>query len=207
MTIQAQILQRLRRNGRGKVFTTKDFLDVGTRDAADQALSRLARSGKIKRLGRGLYFYPRVNPRLNLRIGPDADAIAEAVARQTGSQVIPSGATAANHLGLSTQVPAQPVYLTDGRSRKISVGNFCLVLKHVAPKELPVGSPQSAQVFQALRFLGRDAIDRHVVAKLRRVIAGRHRRELLRDARYAADWIGDVVREVARAPGEEAIDG
>lgn len=115
-TIQNTILDRIRRQGRGKVFTPKDFLDLGSRDAADQSLSRLAKAGEIQRLGRGLYHYPLINERLGISLSPDLDEIAEALARQTGSKVVPSGAVAANRLGLSTQVPAKPVYLTDGRT-------------------------------------------------------------------------------------------
>ncbi len=82
-TIQDDILDRIRGHDGGKVFTPKDFLDLGSRDAADQSLSRLARSGEIQRLGRGLYHYPRVNERLGIPIGPDPDEIAEALgARQ-----------------------------------------------------------------------------------------------------------------------------
>src|ERR1700680_3207824 len=116
-TVHHEILDRIRMRGRGKVFTPKDFLDLGSRDAADKSLSRLVKGGEIQRLGRGLYHYPRVNERLGILVGPEFDEIAEALARQTGSRVVPSGAAAANRLGLSTQVPAKLVYLSDGRTR------------------------------------------------------------------------------------------
>ena len=90
-TIQDDILERIRGQGRGKVFTPKDFLDLGSRDAADQSLSRLVKGGEIQRLGRGLYHFPRMNERLGIALGPDLDEIAEALARQTGSRVVPSG--------------------------------------------------------------------------------------------------------------------
>ena len=155
-TIQDDILDRIRGHDRGKVFTPKDFLDLGSRDAADQSLSRLVRSGEIQRLGRGLYHYPRVNERLGIPIGPDPDEIAEALGRQTGSRVLPSGAAAANRLGLSTQVPAKPVYVTDGRTRQVRIGGMVFQIRHAAPKELSAASRTSAMVFQALRHLGRD---------------------------------------------------
>src|SRR5436305_379509 len=139
-TVQEQILDRIRHQGRGKVFTTKDFFDLGSREAIDQALSRLAKAGDVQRLGRGLYHYPQRNLRLGIALPPDADEIAGALARRTGSRIAPSGAMAANRLGLSTQVPARPVYLTDGRTREVRVGNLVFVIKHVAPKELPAGS-------------------------------------------------------------------
>jgi uncharacterized protein DUF6088 len=94
-TIQDDILDPIRGQDRGKVFTPKDFLDLGSRDAADQSLSRLFRSGEIQRLGRGLYHYPRLNERLGIPIGADPGEIAEALGRHTGSRLLPSGAVAA----------------------------------------------------------------------------------------------------------------
>jgi hypothetical protein len=206
-TVQDDILGRIRGQGRGKVFTPKDFLDLGSRDAADQSLSRLVKGGEIQRLGRGLYHYPRVNERLGIPLGPDLDEIAEALARQTGSRVVPSGAVAANRLGLSTQVPAKPVYLTDGRTRQVRIGSTTFQLRHAAPKEFPVGCRTSAMVFQALRHLGQVAVDAQVVSQLRRALSSEQLKELLRDARYTTDWIATVVRQVVREEGEVVNHG
>jgi Family of unknown function (DUF6088) len=206
-TIQDGILDRIRGNDRGKVFTPKDFLDLGSRDAADQSLSRLARGGEIRRLGRGLYHYPRVNERLGIPIGPDPDEIAEALGRQTGSRVLPSGAVAANRLGLSTQVPAKPVYLTDGRTRQVRIGGMVFQIRHAAPKELSAASRTSAMVFQALRHLGQAAVDEQVIARLRRVLSADQQQELLRDSRYTTDWIAAVVRQVAQDTRELVSHG
>jgi hypothetical protein len=201
-TIQDDILGRIRKHGRGKVFIPKDFLDLGSRHAADQALSRLARSGEIERLGRGLYHYPQMNARLSIRSAPDPDEIAAALARRTGSRVVPSGAAAANRLGLFTQVPGKPVYLTDGRTRQVRIGNTLIQIRHAAPKELPVGSQTVAMVFQALRFIGKDAVDERVIATIRRALSRDQRRELLRDASYTTDWISAAVRQIAREEDE-----
>jgi len=197
-TVQDDILDRIRGHDRGAVFTPKDFLDLGSRDAADQSLSRLVKSGEIERLGRGLYHYPRVNERLGIPIGPDPDEIAEALGRQTGSRVLPSGAVAANRLGLSTQVPTKPVYVTDGRTRRVQIGGIVFQLRHASPKELSAVSRTSAMVFQALRHLGREAVDEQVIARLRRALSADQQRQLLRDARYTTDWIAAVVRQVAQ---------
>jgi len=129
-------------------------------------------------------------------VGPSAGDIAGALARQTGSRIAPSGALAANQLGLSTQVPAKNVYLTDGRSREVRVGSQVFSMKHVAPKELPIGSPLSAAIFQALRYLGHGSIDDDVISRLRRRLSAKQQRELLQDARYTTGWIGDAVRRI-----------
>ncbi len=207
--VQANILDHIRRRGRGKVYTSKDLLRFGSRAAIDQALPRLVKAGQLQRLGRGLYYYPKNNRRLGMTVGPAADEIACALARQTGSRIAPSGALAANQLGLSTQVPAKQVYLTDGRSREVRVGNQLFALKHVAPKELPLGSPVSAAVFQAIRFLGADSIDEGIIAQLGRRLTTAQRQDLLRDAHYTTGWIGDIVRKITTGnhAAKESIHG
>lgn len=195
-TVENKVLSRIRRIGPGKVHTSKDFLSLGSRAAVDQVLSRLAARKTIKRLGRGLYYLPRINPTLGIEAAPDVEEVARTLARKTGSRVIPSGAVAANRLGLSTQVPAKPVYLTDGRTRTVRVGNVVLFIKHAPPKDLPLGHPTSAMVFQGLRYLGRDAMGEETIARLRRSLSVADRRRLLKDARYVTDWVVEVVRRV-----------
>jgi len=202
-TIQDDILDRIRTHGRGKVFIPKDFLDLGSRYAADQSLSRLVKSGDIQRLGRGLYHYPQRRERPRRLTAPDLDEVASALARRTGSRVVPSGAMAAHRLGLSKQVPARSVYLTDGRTRLVRIGKTLIEIRHGAPKELPVMSQTAAMVFQALRFIGRDAVDDAVISKVRKALSLEQRRELLREVNYTTDWIAAAVRLVSRE--EEAL--
>ena len=135
-SIANKIISRIKRNGAGFSFTAKDFLDLGSRGAVDMALSTLARSGKIRRVSRGVYDYPRHSELLGGLLAPDFDQIAHAIARKTGIRIQPSGALAANLLGLSEQVPAKIVYLTDGRSRTIRIGSQTITFKQTSPKEL-----------------------------------------------------------------------
>jgi hypothetical protein len=200
-----RIKARINKWGRGTVFTTKDFLDLGSRAAVDKALSRLAAGTGIHRLGRGLYHYPRVNKKLGIELGPDIDEVAQTLARQTGSRIVPTGAVAANWLGLSAQVPARPVYLTDGHSRQVKVGKTLVSIKHAPPKDLPLGSPSSAMVFQALRYLGQDAVTDEVVAQIRARLSPAEQRKLVRDAHHITDWIAEVVRGLA-AEGRTPTD-
>lgn len=203
--LPSRILEFIRKRGRGKVFTSKDFLDLGTREAVDQALSRLARAGDVRRLGRGLYDRPRRNETLGIELPPEADQVARALGRRTGHRMVPSGAVAANALGLSTQVPAKPTYLTDGRSREVRIGNTVFILRHAAAKDLPLGRPLSAQVIQALHLLGKDAVDEETVGRLRRRLSAREQQELLEDARYATEWIAAVARQIAAGEPQEAV--
>jgi hypothetical protein len=205
--LQDHILIHMRRHGPNGVFTPKDFLDLGSRDAVDQALLRLVRQGGLQRLARGLYHFPRINSRFNIVVPPDADQIADALGRQTGSRVVPSGAVAANRFGLTTQVPAKPVYFTDGNSRQVRVGDMVFQMKHASPRDFPPSSRTSALVLQALRYLGKDAVDNNVIATIRRALSARQRNDLLRDGRFATDWIADTIRRIAAAKQPEMVHG
>lgn len=195
--VQDQIIGRVRGNARRRVVTAHDFIDLASRSAVDQALSRLAKAGKLQRLRRGLYLYPRTNKRLGITVPPDIDDVASALARQTGDRIALSGAMAANKLGLSTQVPAKPVFVTDGRARSIKFGNSVIAMKHVAPRKLSAVSPMSVTVFQALRHIGKGQVTPAVVNQLRRALPADARRQLLRDARFASSWVADVARRIA----------
>ena len=205
--LQDKILIRIHQHGSGGVFTPKDFLDLGSRDAVDQALSRLVRQDQLQRLARGLYYFPRINTRFNIVVPPDADQIADALGRQTGSRVVPSGAVAANRFGLSTQVPARPVYFTDGNSRQVRIGDMVFQMKHASPRDFPPSSRTSALVLQALRYLGKDAVDGHVIATVRRALSPRQRNDLLRVSRFATDWIAAAIRQIAAAEQPEMVHG
>lgn len=152
-SVPDRIMKRARANGRGGVFTPSDFLDVAGRAAVDQALSRLVKGGKLRRLARGLYDFPKVHPTLG-QLSPAPDDVAQALARETGSQVQIAGACAANALGLSTQVPAKSIYLTDGPSRRVVLGKRVVDLRHASPKHLIAPGSPAGTVVQALRHVG-----------------------------------------------------
>jgi hypothetical protein len=183
------------------VYISKDFLDLGSRAAVDQALSRMVKAGMIRRIGRGIFDYPRTNPRLNLELSPDTDQVAQAVARGRGGQVQPSGAVAANDLGLTTQVPGNEVYLSDTTSGKIRLGKQTLTIKHVAPKRLATGDKVLGPVLQALYFIGKEGLTEEVVSRLRSTLSDKDRKKLLVESRYAVGWLSEAAQKVAREEG------
>ncbi len=152
-SVPDRVMKRARASGRGSIFTPSDFLHVAGRAAVDQALSRLVKSGKLRRLARGLYDFPKVHPKLG-PLSPAPDGVAQALARETGSQVQIAGARAANALGLSTQVPAKSTYLTDGPSRRVVLGKRVVDLRHASPKHLIAPGSPAGTVVQALRHVG-----------------------------------------------------
>lgn len=196
-TTKAKIIARVRRKGPGTVVTPKDFLDLAGRDAVDQALSRLVRQDVLQRIGRGLYHLPRTNRRLGITVPPDPDAVAQAIGRRTGSRVALSSAVVANRLGLSTHVPAKPVYLTDGRSRTVRVGNQTFRMKHVAATRLPDKNDMAGLVIQAIRDAGGSSVDHETIRKLQRQLDPTQRKQLLGRARYAGSRMAEVARSIA----------
>ena len=193
-----KILRRIDHHGRGFAFTPKDFLDLASRGAIDMSLSALAADGVIRRIARGLYDYPRSSPALGGQLSPDTDQVAQAIARRFRWRIIPEGPLAANLLGLSTQVPARIVYLSDGPTRKIQIGKQVLYFKHAQPKETRTEGTVASLVIQALRYLGKDAVDDGMVQRLREKLSPTERRRLLREARYSAGWIYETARRIAR---------
>lgn len=191
-----KLLKRIRGHGRGAVFASADFLDLGSRAAVDQVLSRLVRQELIRRLVPGIYHYPRINQKLGGVINPLPDAVARAVARKTGNRIIPSGATAANILGLSTQVPTKAVYLINGQPRKVSYGPHTIVFRSAASRTMAVSGRVSAIVFQALRYLGKDGVTSSAVRQLRRSLSRKDKRTLKKDIRFAVEWMKPVLERI-----------
>lgn len=196
-SIHNKILARIRGKGRGCAFSSKDFLDLGDRNSVDKTLSRLCAQGIIRRVATGLYDFPRKDEELGGKLSPNIHQVAQAIARKNGVRIQPSGAQAANLLGLSTQVPAQVVYLTNGKSRTVDVADRMLIFKRAEPREMQPGSDMGILVTQALRYMGRDQVDKNVIDYLRRQLSDSDRKKLLKDARYLEDWIWEAVRRIA----------
>ena len=187
-----KIFRRIHSHGRGWIFTPDSFADLGTRRAVDLALMRHRDSGFIRQLARGLYDYPKTDPQFGM-LQPSTDDIAIALAGRDASRLQPSGAYAANLLGLSTQVPTQVVYLTDGRARTVHVGSRQITLKHTTPRNMATAGKSSGLVIQALRHLGQKNIDQQIIKQLGRRLDNDALKQLMQDIRYAPAWIADIV--------------
>ena len=149
----------------GWVFTPAHFRDLGNDIGIRKALQNLSDRGLIRRLARGLYDYPSTHPKLGV-LSPTPEKIALALAGKDNLRIQPSGAYAANLLGLSEQVPAKAIFLTDGTNRKIAVGKQEIILKQTTPKNMAAARRTSGLVIQALRYMGQRNVDDSVVNRL-----------------------------------------
>lgn len=200
-SIDNKIISRIYGHGRGWVFTPVYFSDLGSRDAIASALKRHRQSGRIRQLARGLYDYPRTDSLLGM-LTPSPDDVARALAERDAVRLQPSGAYAANLLGLSSQVPMKIVYLTDGRSRTVQIGKKQILLKQTTPRNMATAGRISGLVVQALRHLGRRYVDDEVMARLDRRLNVDDRKQLLKDVRYAPAWIADIMRRLGNNKGK-----
>ena len=194
-SVLQKMLRRIHAKGRGGVFVPRDFLDLGTRSAVDVALHRLTDRGVIRRLGQGVYDYPKQHDWFGT-LSPDIDDVAQALARSAQSTIQISGAHAANALGLSTQVPAKALYLTDGNNRSVKVGNYTLQFRRAAPKNLLAAGTAAGGVFQALRYLGSDRVDDTITGKLSRILDDRVKQDLARLRQDAPAWMRTPIDRI-----------
>lgn len=200
-SINSRVLSRIQKGGRGHAFSPRIFSDLGTPGAIDKALSRNCKAGIIRKLARGLYDYPSNDPKLG-QLAPSTDAIAQALKDRDSTRIQPSGAHAANLLGLSDQVPVRAVYLTDGRTRKVQLGRRQIILKHTTPRNMATAGRISGTVIQALRWIGRPHVDDKVIATLKRKLSDKDKEQLMKDIPYAPAWVADILRKLASPAGK-----
>lgn len=190
------ILAAIHGQGRGSVFVPADFLHLGSREAVDIVLHRLARKGTVRRLARGVYDFPKEHPVLG-PLSPSADAVAKALPGRDRTRLQPAGAYAANVLGLSEQVPAKAVFLTDGPSRTVKIGPTTIQLRRTTAKNMETAGRLSGLLIQALRELGKEHVTPERREHLKRTLPADKRRELIKDLRLAPAWMHPIFRELA----------
>ena len=199
-SVYKKVISRIYGTGRGSVFSPSDFSDLGSRTAITTTLKRLKRAGTIRQVARGLYDYPRQDPRFGL-LAPSPDTVAKALGGRDAVRLQPSGAVAANLLGLSDQVPMRMVFLTDGRARRVQIGKNQIVFRKAASRQMATAGRISGDVIQALRWIGRNHIDNDVIARLRRHLKPAQKIQLLKDLRFAPAWIAEIMSRIARKEG------
>lgn len=196
-SIENKIFSRICGKNRGWVFTANHFLDLGSRTAVAQSLVRLVKTGSIRRLAHGLYDYPEKHLTLG-DLPPNYERIAQALAGRDSLKIQPSGAYAANLLGLTEQVPAKIVFLTDGPNCTVQVNKQHIMLKRTTPKNMATAGRISGLVIQALRHLGQGNADDHIIGMLDKRLSSEDKQQLMKDLRFAPVWIGNIFRQLQK---------
>jgi len=178
------------------VFTPALFAGLGGRAALDKALQRLVARNELRRLSRGLYDKPRQDPLLGI-LWPSVDAVVAALTGKDRLRLQPTGAYAANLLGLSDQVPARVEFLTDGTSRTVKAGPMQIILKRTTPRQMAAAGRTSGLVIQALRSLGAQHLTPQRLEMLRLTLPENERRNLVDDLTLAPGWMHHTLRALA----------
>lgn len=194
-TFETQILRRIQGLGRGSVFSARDFADLGTRSTVDWVLQQLTAKGKIRRLCRGIYDYPQTSAIVGL-VPPDPYQVARAITNRDGSRLQPTGAYAANLLGLSDQIPARSEFLTESDERIVQIGNQEIILRKTTPRIMRMAGKTSGLVTQAFRFMGKDFITPEIIAQLRQQLSEKEKDTLRKDIALPPAWVADYFRQI-----------
>jgi hypothetical protein len=202
-SVQNRIKDKLRIMSKGSIVFISDFSDIGTDTAVRQALLRLSKEEFIIRLSKGIYYYPKVDKLLGM-IKPSADQIAEAIKNRDYARIIPTGAYAQYRLGLTTQIPMNIVYLTDGSPRQIQVGNQKITFKKTSPKNLAVNHPLTTLIIQALKEIGEEYVGTNHLIQLREIIEKSNESEKISEnIKYAPVWIQKQILNVLNSIDNE----
>lgn len=212
--IKCQILATARAGEPGRVWTPADFAMLGGRDAVDKALQRLALAGDIRRIDRGLYDLPTINPLTKRPSTPDYRAVIDALARRDQLRILVDGMTAANDLGLTDAIPAGVTIHTDARRRSIKLDNLVIEFKQTAPSRLYWAGRPAMRVVQALHWL-KDTMTsdrRRILYRLSKVLSepahgASVRRDLIDGFSTLPSWMQDLLRELDGFDPREAGSG
>lgn len=194
--IEQKMFNRIQGKGRGWTFAPVDFSDLGRRSSIDVSLHRLLAKNRIRRVMRGVYDYPEQGKLFNRELSPDLDRVARALARKHGWRIQATGAAALNLMGLSTQVQGRIAYLSDGPTRRYSVGGQDLFFKHAALKETGFRYMESALVVQGLKTLGPERITPSVLSGMSHFLGESLKPRVLKDTQRVTGWIRDAILEL-----------
>lgn len=194
VSLEKHIINKIKKAKRGSLFFIKDFLSFGSSKAISKALERLVENNEISRVTRGIYSRLIVDPILG-EIKPSTESIAIAIAKRDKARIIPTGALALNALGLSTQVPMNVVYLTDGSARKIDLGKRKIVFKKTSPKNLATFGEISSLVIQALKEIGKNNVTADEIQIILKHLKNEDPFRLNNDIRLAPEWIRVIMRK------------
>lgn len=196
-SIKSIILENICKKGTGWAFSAKDFAGKFPREGIDVALYELCKEGKIRRVARGIYDNPAYSKLLQKDTPPDVNKIAYAIARKFSWRIYPDGNTALNYMGLSTQIPAQNTYLSDGPYRMYNIGGQTLRFKHAALKETALSNPNSALVVQSISAIGESNISKSHIKILAEKFSPKEWNAIKLDAKNVSDWIYKIISKIA----------
>ncbi|MFT4024461.1 MAG: DUF6088 family protein [Flavihumibacter sp.] len=201
-SIEIQVLEKVKKARKGSLFFVQNFVKIANVKAVNKALERLAKAGELERLATGIYYRPSTNKLIG-KLTPTLETTAAAIARRDRARITPTGAYALNRLGLSTQVPMNIVYLTDGSARKIKIGNRSIVFKKASPKNVAATGEISGLVIQALKEIGKNNVLDKEIKHIQELLKKEKPTRLEHDIHLAPSWIREIMLPVWKQMANE----
>ena len=193
-----QIRGNIERAEAGSVFVSTDFTDITDKKTVNMGLIRLADEGLIKKILFGVYYKPEFSELLGETVAPSPNKVAHALARNFGWTIVPCGDTALNLLGLSTQVPSQWVYVSDGAYKEYSFDNTVIKFKRTTNKEISKLSYKTALTIQALKALGKDNVSEQIICRLKKALSEEEKEKMLTEAKSATSWVYEYIKVICK---------
>ena len=195
-TFKSKIYNRIENWDSKYVFTANDFLDIADYETVRKRLNRMVLSGDVRRIIKGFYYKPKYISLIDEYEAPVAHEVAKAIARKYNWTIAPSGNTALNILGLSTQVPAKWTYVSDGRYADFSYGKVTIRFKHRNNGEISNISFLSSMVIQALKALGKDSVTEKHIRHLSKILSADNKIKLLEEGKSTSAWVYRVIKKI-----------
>ena len=197
-SIDDKIVTRLKKCGGGKVYFVADFALYGEANSVQKAMERLVKSQMLLRLARGIYYYPKIDKKLGLGVlYPSWEDVAYAIAKRDKARIVPTGIYALNRLGLSTQVPMNFVFLTDGTPRRINTGKGKGILfKHTAPKNLAFRNEIVMLIVFALKEIGKNEVTQEQSERIKEILQKVPKELVLQDVKLMPAWIKSLIMKL-----------
>ena len=194
------VVEKIESLEHGSIFIANDFLEIASYERVRNILNRLVSDGVIHRILKGVYYQPRYIELIGEYESPNVHQIALTTARKYNWTIAPSGNTALNILGLSTQVPAKWSYLSDGRYITYSFNEINIEFKRRTNAEISKMSTTTAMVIQAIKAIGKENVTKEHIDSIKKRISSEDRDALLIEGKTATAWIFEKLRMI----GEEA---
>ena len=201
-TIIAQIYDRVQKNYSKQAFTASDFFDIGEYKAVSKALERMEDEQKIRRIIRGIYDCPKYSNMLEEYEAPSPHEVALAIARNNNWTIAPSGNTALNQIGLSTQVTSNWSYITNGPYKKYKIDEMEIIFKHRSNKEITNKSYKTAMVIQALKIIGKDNITEKHIRIINNNLTEFEKYALMQEGKQTTSWIYSIIKKICERTEE-----
>ena len=193
-----QIRGNIEKAENGSVFVSTDFTDITDKKTVNMGLIRLADEGLIKKILFGVYYKPEFSKLLGEAVAPSPNKVAHALARNFGWTIVPCGDTALNLLGLSTQVPSQWIYVSDGAYKEYTFDNTTIKFKRTTNKEISKVSYKTALTIQALKALGKENITGQVILRLKKILTDEEKEKMLAESKSATSWVLELIKVICK---------